>query len=219
LALNYHSLAWWLGLVAVVGGIGVIQIPQAIAHRHPSRSDLQQQIDQLQQQINALNEQLTGLEQAANGPAVYDANGKQVGPTIGILTSQDGPVVVAFRVGERVIPLLVTRVGIGGDLSFGGSQNNLFFETPDCTGPPSALALSSVMLPRAIVAEPGNTVYFVDPFGPSHLITQRSFLPGAGAGGQPGPCSSEAGPTVITVVPAIPLIDLDTLFTPPFSIH
>jgi FlxA-like protein len=179
-------------------------------------SALQQQIDQLQQQIDVLNDQLTALEQAANGPAVYDANGKQVGPIVSILTS-GGPVVVAFRVGEHVMPLFVKRVGIGADET--GTQNNLYFETTNCTGTPFALAQSSTILPRAIVAEPGSTVYFVDPFGPSHLITQRSFLPGAGVGGQPGPCSAEAGPTVMTVVPVLPLLDLDTMFTPPFSVR
>lgn len=240
-----RSRTWWVVLVVVVVGLMISQTQTAIGAgvRTEVRtsleslqlqvdiltlqlaalqqqviqrdSTLQQQIDQLQQQVDALQDQLTGGgEQVPNGLAVYDANGNHIGPVMNVVTPE-GPVVVAVKVGERVIPLFMTRTSIGVDYS---GSNNLYFETTDCTGPPF-LAQSSVMLPRAIVAKPGRTVYFADPFGPSHLITQRSFLPGGDSGQPPGSCSSEAQPSVRTVVPAVPLTDLDTLFTPPFSVR
>lgn len=146
---------------------------------------------------------------------VFDANGNRVGGVVGVTEPQE-PVVIAFHVGTYVFPLWVHRGAFAGDTIGAATQNSVFFETTDCSGPSFALAMSTVILPRIVVARPGSTIYFADPFAAPQVITARSFLPGA-SGAPPDPCG--VAMSAVTVVPAIPLLDLDTLFTPPFSVR
>jgi hypothetical protein len=185
---------------------------------------LEDRVTAAEEEGTALNERLTtlegrvsALEQAGNGLAVYDANGNRVGRVIGITELQNRAFVV-FHIGMHKFLLWVNEIQLSGEFET-STQNSIFFETPDCTGPPFAIAVSSFRLPRVVVASPGNTLYVTDSVTPPQPMTFRSFLPGA-AGDAPGPCGQEAGPIVInSAVPAIPLLDLNTVFTPPFSVR
>lgn len=150
---------------------------------------------------------------------VFDANGKKVGEVIAV-PSPGGPVVTALKVGARRFPLWVYQAGFAGDdgtTGFGAAGTRVYFETSDCSG--TAFAVPGSILPHIVVARPGRTVYFADSAEAPQPIIWLSFLPETSQGQDPGACSSEGGPQMINAVPAIPLIDLDTQFTPPLSVR
>lgn len=74
--------------------------------------------------------------------------------------------------------------------------------------------LQHTPFPIDAVSNPGNTIYIQAPNSTPQLLTFDSFRQ-RGGDCRPG---SETGQPVMTV-PAIPLIDLDTLFTPSLSVR
>ncbi len=70
-----------------------------------------------------------------------------------------------------------------------------------------------LILPRSYVSGPGHTLYILDPESTPQYFIAKSRFDQYG-----GPCIT-SDVSVYTAVPAIPLVDLDTLFTPPFSLR
>lgn len=162
---------------------------------------------------------------------VVDAKGKKVGRvfSIGSGTFIRRPagieggagVLVAFQVtGHPPFVLEVTPTHF-----FGSAY--LYFVSPDCSGSPfmqgqvpilvgadlSGYGVSSSsLLPPVAVAIPGQTVYIPDPAAPVQSIVPGSLL-------IEGTCAPLSGSPATDVRPALALIDLERIFTPPFSIR
>jgi hypothetical protein len=159
----------------------------------------------------------TALDWNVSGPAplaVYDANGNMVGPVTWASGENTNFVGVAFTVGTRRFSLLVLS-----DEFQGNTNQVLFFESSDCSGPafmddpgPSPL------LPGVIVGN--DTIYIQD--GAARSVATKSNLgiltPNSTCNG--GPTYNGGNPDIREVVPALLLIDnLYTQFPPPFSVR
>ena len=153
-----------------------------------------------------------GKLRRANHLKIVDANGRTVGRSVGILKKGNPPYpLVAFRVkGHQII------VGVETDqfTSIAPQSSILYFESFDCTGTPLFVVppdVEKTILPVAAISHPGNTVYVPDTSAiPQvfHVNSSRLYLE---------PCNNFPNPNYyLNVLPAIPLIDLDTKFTPPF---
>jgi hypothetical protein len=140
---------------------------------------------------------------------IFDVTGKKVGDvdSMGVLSLP----AVYFRVGDFTFGLIVYRPRFQGN-----AGSDVFFETSDCSGTPFIRMLSTLIaVPVTTVARPGNTVYFAEPDATPQTITAMSRLPQGGGDGPAGPCTA-ADEVFSDAVPAIPLVDMDTHFTPPF---
>lgn len=150
----------------------------------------------------------------ADTPIVVDATGVRVGPVVSFDANLLDSVVVAFRHSGMVIPLHVQRTRF---LPFRYLQ--LWFEATDCSGPPLVEGGASTPwsdLPfqfaqDAVVGLPGSTIYVPDTHPGGSFTTVRSYE-------RLGACTQGAGESRF-LYPARPLIDLNTLFAPPFSVR
>lgn len=148
---------------------------------------------------------------------VYDAKGKLVGNVFSVAAPTDPlqSVVTALKVGKRAFfALQVFRD------HFAGNVRALFFESPDCSGSPFVITAdqANALTPVVAVSRPGSTVYLADPRGIPHTITVGSEL--AADGTCTIPTDPDGAPvTQSQAIPAIPVIDLNTVFTPPFSVY
>jgi len=135
---------------------------------------------------------------------IFDANGTQVGR----LLDSEGVLVIPFIFGGRVFRVAIKDEG---DDYFLGS---LFFESTNCSGTPFRRATRAFdIVERVIVAAPNRTIYLTDLDASPRVITGRSELaPFAG-----GACVESVNPPLFAVVPVIPAVDLDTVFTRPFT--
>lgn len=135
-------------------------------------------------------------------PAVYDSTGKKVGDTADTYGN------LYFRFGEYVAPLNVTSDGIfSWDYPV-----RLYWASTDCSGTPFVDAqISNRLFPRSFVGPPGQTVYIPDPESMPQYITVMSFSD------NDGPCDTVT--QTPNAVRAIPSVDLNTLFTPPFRLR
>ena len=141
---------------------------------------------------------------------VVDAHGTEVGPLISAYAPgpSSSPVLgmVAFRVDHQPFALIVSRLQISG-----GSSGPYFF-SPNCSGEPW-IEGGTTLIPLGAVSAPGHTVYAPEPGA-----TRQIFNPFDGSRLDPdGTCQAFNGP--IGLLAARPLVELDTLFTPPFSVE
>lgn len=131
---------------------------------------------------------------------VIDANGRLVGNA-----SAAGGYMV-FHLSGRVVRLFVGRDGFRSYLE-------LYFASNDCTGTPWIESPSSHFVDNGSVAPPGMTVYVPDPADvPTTNMVVGSLL-------RDGTCHPNPFPfgSVASLAPAVSLIDMSTLFTPPFA--
>lgn len=145
------------------------------------------------------------------GLAVYDANGKKVGD-VEDLGGSNVPLVI-FHMNDHVFTLRAIRPFLAG-------TRGLLFKSGDCSGvaffefesyPGSQTQAFEVsLLPVTAVGPPGSTVYIPTPNTLSQSIATGSFF------SQFDGCLADG--STRTVVPALSIVDLDTLFTPPFSV-
>lgn len=141
-------------------------------------------------------------------PHVLDARGTDVGKLVG--TNELTIAKVAFEVGGHVFVLEVFR-----DF-FQGNAGDVFFESSDCTGQTFLSSGPSFgPMPIVTVREPGSTVYVPVPGAATESMTVRSRLKSPDF---PPGCHEEPAPFTVSVVPALPPIDLSQSFTPPFSV-
>ena len=147
---------------------------------------------------------------------VVDSQGKVVGTTLGGASMFDPGSGSINEVRPKVLLDIdehVVAVSLGRDRLYGGSI--LLFDSTSCSGnawyPPASSGLPLPLLPRAIVGPPGQTL-FVETLGvaPQTVTTKSRFING-----------SECVNFTFTAqeVPMQPLVDLLTIFTPPFSLR
>lgn len=143
---------------------------------------------------------------------VFDKNDVKVGTVISIADENENPVWVALKIDETVILVRVFRYGFKGP-----STAQAFFIEQDCQGTPflqsDRVQGAAQMLPSVFIASPGQTVYVLNPDELSTTFYPQSKLSGNGS------CEKLNLLNPLTLRPAKPLIDLSTIFTPPFSIQ
>jgi hypothetical protein len=151
--------------------------------------------------------------------AVYDANDTKVGELIGSTDRTLQPAEVLFRIDGHsfVLSVFADR--------FAGTSDRVYFEGDNCVGR-SFLFLSSTLsqvrptlLPLIAVAPPGSTVYLAENHGPAQTFHYNSTLTASSLSTAGGVCDSPGGNNPINARQATPLVDLDTMFTPPFRIQ
>ena len=137
---------------------------------------------------------------------VVDSAGTVVGSITGFTV--DGPRLVLPQVvlqrDGRLVGLLVHPD------RFEGSGQSLAYASMDCTGPAWLSGPFATLILPGTIEGPGQTVYIPDPSATPGLVTAQSIL-------QMGTCFTFQF-DVSSAVPAIPLVDLNTLFIPPFSL-
>jgi len=201
----------------------VLSLP-AVVHARTSLSQLQAQINALQTQVDALETnkadqtQIDGLQTQIDdlqtqvdalgtGLAVFDDNGTKVGNVTPFDFSAGGSLSVAFIFDDQVFPIAVDADRIRG------SGPNGFYQSVDCTGP-FFISINPTLSPiftSTNVAPPGHTLYIPDITAIPQTLIINSFLRTRN-----GDCISGIR-TDSNMVPAVAVVDLDTLFDGPFS--
>jgi hypothetical protein len=136
---------------------------------------------------------------------VIDSHKKKVGQIGPFPTGSCAASAVSYEAGGRIFSVGVNKTG------FPKCPANYFFESTDCSGTPFVNVFSSAFIESARVGEPGSTVYL-----PNLDEIQQDFQSHSGI--------SSFGcfafdQIVNNVAPEIPIIDLDTIFTPPFEVR
>jgi hypothetical protein len=151
------------------------------------------------------------------GVAVVDANGKQVGT---VVEARLRDVTIALSVNGRSVLLDVTSAvstefspGAGALPPFRGGSL-LSFESRDCSGPPLMLQHPNRLLDVAAIAPPGLTLYLpAVPRAAPATFTWGSYVGTAGCQATLFSAPSDS------LVPAVAVVDLLTLFTPPLRLR
>jgi hypothetical protein len=99
---------------------------------------------------------------------------------------------------------------IRGNLTGG---DTLVFLSDDCSGQPYLLAGLYQLLPPASVLEPGMTLYLPVPGVPPQSMVWKSDINILNL------CNTRSDAPVGNLVPAVAVVDLLDLFTPPFSVR
>ncbi|MFZ1058343.1 MAG: hypothetical protein WAP47_04015 [Candidatus Rokuibacteriota bacterium] len=138
---------------------------------------------------------------------VVDSVGTLIGNVLGF--TFDGsqhvlPNVVLQRNG-RAVGVVVTPNG------FEGSGASLSYESLNCTGTPYLDGDFTTLILPATIEGPGHTVYVPDTSATPRPVAAQSLL-------MQGACFSWLS-NLQSAVPAIPLVDLDTLYAPPFTVR
>lgn len=138
---------------------------------------------------------------------VVDSKGKVVGATFVSGRAIPRPTVL-LQLEQHLVAVEVAR-----DRFY---PANLLFESPDCLGTPWLFGGHPTyeppgLLSASVVAPPGQTLYVQTPGAQLELRTIQSSL-------QPDDVCAKNDFTTY-MLPAQPLIDLDTVFTPPFSLR
>jgi hypothetical protein len=150
--------------------------------------------------------------------AVVDANGRQVGTVVG---ARIADVTVALSVNGRHALLDVVSAnstvypGLGALLPFQGAEAGLLltFESRDCSGAPFMYEHPDRLLDWGAIASPGLTLYLpaVPGAAPVAIV--------AGSSASVAGCRVSEHPFLDrSYVPAVAVVDLLTLFTPPFRL-
>jgi hypothetical protein len=139
--------------------------------------------------------------------AVVDAKGVKVGDVFSLVDICCGLIgAVAFEVNKEIFVVLVSPQGFTAD-----EPNVVLFTSSDCSSPPFVVAEGGpTLFPAAAVTAPGSTVYLAEPDATfEHLANSWRLV-------SDGSCVpfGELG-----ALPAHVVINLDTLFTPPFSVR
>ena len=136
--------------------------------------------------------------------AAYDADGKKVGRVLDLAVAPQ-EALVPVRVNGTTVVLHVGKDAITAD-------RQLFFASPDCTGTPYIFAEPGILFESSTtVAAPGWTLYKQQPGAPAQTIIRQSTrriedcLPISAA--------------EISVFPAVPVLDLSTIYSAPFSVR
>jgi hypothetical protein len=147
---------------------------------------------------------------------VFDAHDKKVGPVFSVtLALSGGPAtaMVVFEVDQQPFVLRVEPQGCVG------SASSVVYRSSDCSGSPFILtgprAVQMVNLfPENAVDAPGHTLYLEDQT--ADRIPVSSF---SGSQLDDGTCLPASFGAGATLIPVQSIVDLDTLFTPPFSVR
>lgn len=145
---------------------------------------------------------------------VVDSRGVVVGPMVGERAegAERRNYVAAFRLGGLTLPVLVGR-----DRIVGGSYNVLVYAGDDCTGQPAFRreAIDYSPGPVTAIAAPRMTLYMADPDETAYRVAPiRSTL-----SLNNGDCTTRDSGVLVWLAPAIPIMELDGLFVPPFNLR
>jgi hypothetical protein len=155
-------------------------------------------------------------------PVVVQAHGEPLG---GVLALNGPAAMVLINVGGGLFSLNVLPdqlLGTGGPL---------YFTTSNCTGTPYITFQPPGLSTPSVLAAPGNSLYAAVPNATPLPITALSVLLPSIPGGPPSSCQSTTPPPPPPLAPppppppqvfaiaAVRLVDLNTAFTPPFSIR
>ena len=147
--------------------------------------------------------------------AVVDANDRQVGTVVGSRLDQ---VTIALGVNGRhallevvsAVPLLYPRAGAVLPIQGDGF---LMFDGGDCSGTLFLRQPSNRLFDRAVVGPPGLTLYLPEtPGAVPRTIPIGSFVDYFQG------CQTSDPATGFELVPAVAIVDLLTIFTPPFRL-
>ena len=134
-----------------------------------------------------------------NQVVVVDSKGKVVGSALGALGFST---TVLLKIDDRLIPVAL------GKNSY-SRTGTMLFELPNCQGTPWMVPTPEALVTNPKLGPPGNTIYIAkEDVVPVRITLASSF-------GQS--CVTTIG--TLEAVPAVPFVDLDTVFTPPFSIR
>lgn len=143
------------------------------------------------------------------GLMVVDSIGTLVGGVLGLTFDGSQRVLanVVVQKDGRMVALVVYPD------HFEGTGPSLAYESTNCTGTPLLDGDFNTLILPATIEGPGNTAYVPDTSAPPQSLTANSLL-------QLGTCFQvQGGFGLQSAVPARPLVDLDTLFTRPFSVR
>jgi hypothetical protein len=137
---------------------------------------------------------------------VFDSHKKKVGQIGPFPTQGCGVSAVSYEAMGRKFSVSVNKAGFTKCKAF------YFFESTDCSGTPYVFVDASALIESARVGEPGSTVYLpkLDEF--RQAIEFHSLI-------------NELEPSCNTIdntadaAPETPIINLDTVFTPPFEVR
>lgn len=160
--------------------------------------------------ISALQVSAAGAQsfQPIDQLAVVDSNGKTVGKLIDLYKGNSGSAIVALKANDFIFTVWIHRDAF--------EAADLCFESADCSGP--ALSCDCFDPPllgaaQAVISTPGNTLYAPAAGATPRPVTLQSTL------SSDGTCQNLAGGfTCDVALPIQPLIDLNTVFTPPFRL-
>ncbi len=144
---------------------------------------------------------------------VVDANGKLVGEVIDTLFGYNP--LLAFRQEGKLFMVALTpdSAPFFGITGTGIGNGAFYFESTDCSGAPLMYRTPDFVLPT-VVNPPGMTVYVPDTSVIPQDVNFNSVLGEVGGGAT---CGTFSG--TLSLVPAVPVVDLGSLFTPPFSVR
>jgi hypothetical protein len=144
---------------------------------------------------------------------VVDAHEQKVAAVFGLFQSSSGPsafsrAVVVFEVDKQPFVVIVSVN------AFLGTVSGPFFQSSNCSGPPLIADVPQSIIAQSAISAPGHTVYVTEPDATPQRFDsfQGTFL------AQDGTCQPTGGGG-ITLLAARAVVDLDTLFTPPFSVR
>jgi hypothetical protein len=151
-----------------------------------------------------------------NSLTVVDAKGTKVGELFGVSGPFSSGGLMVFEVDQRLVVLGVDALGLSA------SGATVVFQSATCTGLPFLMLIDNqlAILPRNFFAVrgiggPGHILYLEHPEAEPFVLD-----PFSGWRLNPdGICSPTSRSDAVTLIQAQPVVDLDTLFTPPFSVR
>jgi hypothetical protein len=145
----------------------------------------------------------------SGGMVVKDANEETVGDVVEVGNLDSAK--ISFRMNEHILLLEA------GPSRITGLHGELLFASIDCSGTPLvSTGDEKKFWPITVTVPRGKTVYVEDLNAGTQPILVQSHRLATGTGNcEPYP----GGATSFNVAPAFPLVDLDTLFTPPFHVE
>jgi hypothetical protein len=138
---------------------------------------------------------------------VFDSHKKKVGQVGPFPTGCFGGSAVAYETKGRKFSVGLNKTG------FIKCKGYYYFESTDCSGTPYVQVDTSALIESARVGEPGSTVYLpkLDEYRQAmefHSLLNEQFEPF---------CNTVDN--VVNAAPETPIINLDTVFTPPFEVR
>ena len=142
---------------------------------------------------------------------VVDATSRKVGDVIDLIQGQFP--LVAYQLNGQVFAIVVAENSLGGN-------GPLLFQSANCLGTPflpdnsiQPTGIVIPLLPSVAIAPPGNTLYLPTLNLRSQSITARSVQFAVGS------CQVLPEPATGLAFRAQAMMNLDTLFTPPFRVQ
>jgi hypothetical protein len=157
--------------------------------------------------------------------AIVDANGRQVGTVVGARIA-DFTIALSVNGRDALLDVVssdsIVYSGLGEFPPIQGVEAALLltFESGDCSGAAFLYQPPDRLFDWAVVAPPGMTLYLPETAGMAPRTIQiGSFLAAFGGCQTPGPLTTTADTeSTAYFVPAAAIVDLLTLFTPPFRL-